>query len=51
MKNKELIKKLLDFPMDMEVIIDNDIRHGRNMETKCVDYDDGKEFICITNYD
>lgn len=51
MTNKELIKKLLDFPMEMEVIIDNDIHHGEWGETKCVAYDDGKQFICITNYD
>lgn len=51
MTNKELIKKLLDFPMYMEVIIDNDIRHGKCFETKCVAFDDDKKVICITNYD
>ena len=53
MTNRELIKKLLDFPMDMEVIIDNNIRHGKDMESKSVSYDDDydKARILIANYD
>ena len=51
MTNIELIKKLLDFPLDMEVRIDNNPKHGKDFETKCVAYDDNKEFIYITNYD
>jgi len=49
MTNKELIIKLLEFPMDMEVKIDNHCNYPMN-ETKDVGLDDDGESIWITNY-
>lgn len=50
MTNKDLIKKLLDYPMDMEIYID---MHPNYNLTKpvAVGLDDDHKRIWITNYD
>lgn len=52
MTNKELITKLLEFPMDMEVCIDNvgSFHDSKLYKTTDISFDDGKTSIWITNY-
>lgn len=49
MTNKELITKLLEFPMDVEICID---MHPKYSSYKPVDveYDDDRSKVWITNY-
>ena len=49
MTNKELIKKLLEFPMDAEICID---MHSKFPLFKPVEvgWDDDKKSVWITNY-
>ena len=49
MTNKELITKLLDFPMDMEVHIDN-CSHDPWYKIADVSFNEEKTSIWITNY-
>ena len=49
MINRELIKRLLDFPLDKEVCIDNHPNYSM-FETKDVGLDDDGSKIFITNY-
>ena len=51
MKNKELIKRLLEFPMDAEIKVDIsiDYPYPRN-EIVDVGWDDDKTKVWITNY-
>lgn len=49
MTNKELITKLLDFPMDAEIRIDMHPKFNQSMP-KEVGWDDDKERVWITNY-
>lgn len=51
MKNKELIKRLLEFPMDAEVRIDlsHSFPYSLN-EIADVGWDDDKTKVWITNY-
>lgn len=49
MKNKELITKLLDYPMDAEIRVD---MHPKYSLSKPVDvgWDDDHKHVWITNY-
>ena len=49
MKNKELIKKLLEFPMDVEICAD---MHKDYPQSKIVEvgWDDDHKQVWITNY-
>lgn len=49
MKNKELIKKLLDFPMDAEIRVDMHPKYPLSIIAE-VGYDDDHERVWITNY-
>lgn len=49
MKNRELINKLLDLPLDMEVCIDNHHNYPIH-KTTSVGLDDDGSKIWITNY-
>lgn len=50
MTNKELIKKLLEFPMEMEIKVDMHPNYPRN-EIVDVGLDDDGKSIWITNYE
>lgn len=49
MKNKELIKKLLEFPMDAEICVDMHPKYHLSRPV-AVGWDDDHEHVWITNY-
>lgn len=49
MKNKELITKLLDFPMDAEIRVDMHPKYNRSKPVS-VGWDDDHKHVWITNY-
>lgn len=49
MTNKELIKKLLEFPMDVEICIDMHPNYSL-FKSVGVGWDDEKKSVWITNY-
>lgn len=50
MKNKELIKKLLDFPMDAEILVDMHPKYSLTIPA-AVGWDDDHKRVWITNYE
>ena len=50
MTNKELIKKLLDYPMDVEICIDMHPKYSPSKPV-AVGWDDDHKRVWITNYD
>ena len=50
MTNKELITKLLDFPMDVEICVDMHPKYPLTIPA-AVDWDDDHERVWITNYE
>ncbi len=49
MTNKELIKKLLEFPMDVEIRVDMHPKSPLSIPV-AVGWDDDHEHVWITNY-
>ena len=50
MKNKELIKKLLEFPMDAEILVDMHPKYSCS-KPAAVGWDDDHKRVWITNYE
>lgn len=50
MKNKELIKRLLEFPMDAEICVDTYRDYPQRREIVEVGWDDDHKSVWITNY-
>lgn len=50
MVNKELIKRLLDFPMDAEIRVDMHPKYPISVP-KAVGWDDDHKRVWITNYE